>query len=149
MKGGYLNAVALPILSCILFSSCVEKATYILPNHFEGKVEIIYNDTGPGSLPLKYRNGKRIFEIPSTGILKTSSKYVSIAKATSSFYYKKADGSFQPLQVSGKIVRCKGCRAIRNSGTISIDNDECYISKQNGHHNIESFLITFNRKTKY
>ncbi len=49
-----------------------EPETYLLPYGFKGKVNIIFNQSKGASA--KYENGRRLYEIPSNGILLTQFK---------------------------------------------------------------------------
>ncbi len=55
----------------IMFLGCNngDKEVIILPKNYRGYVVIIYNQKA--GVQAKYENGKRIYEIPSSGILKT------------------------------------------------------------------------------
>lgn len=49
-----------------------EQVIYLLPNRFVGNVIIVYNR--PDGTPAEYRDGARIYRIPTTGVLKTQFK---------------------------------------------------------------------------
>lgn len=66
------------ILYSILFISCLkgkkqEKETYYIPNGYEGKIYVLF-DCKDGT-PKKWINGRRLYEIPPSGILKTQFEY--------------------------------------------------------------------------
>ena len=74
-----------------IISSCGQKAepeTYLIPSNYEGRVEILFNQNGvpyhdtneygrdtvytlQKGMPPKHENGRRVYEIPSDGILLT------------------------------------------------------------------------------
>jgi hypothetical protein len=56
-------------ISC---SQSLEHEVYLIPSNFEGKVNIIFNQTKGAET--KYEDGKRIYEIPADGILLTKFK---------------------------------------------------------------------------
>jgi len=49
-----------------------EPETYLIPREFTGRVDVIFNRKD-GSPP-KYENGRRVYEIPSSGVLLTQFK---------------------------------------------------------------------------
>lgn len=49
-----------------------EPETYLIPQGFTGKVNIIFNQ--PTGKPAKYENGRRVYEVPSNGVLLTQFK---------------------------------------------------------------------------
>jgi hypothetical protein len=49
-----------------------EPETYLIPKGFRGRVSIIFNQKD--GAPIRYENGRRIYEIPSNGILLTQFK---------------------------------------------------------------------------
>ena len=76
-----------------MISSCqrAEPETYLIPSEFKGKVQIIFNQNaipvkykneyGRDTIytpqlgnPIKYESGRRVYEIPSNGILLTQFK---------------------------------------------------------------------------
>jgi len=64
---------------------------YILPDGFDGPATIFFSD--PGGIPEKQNGEKRIFEIPSSGILHTQSIY----KRKWNSYYVKSGDKFKRL----------------------------------------------------
>lgn len=58
----------------ILFISCSSKVkeTFLIPSGFKGRINVVFNQ--PNAKPIKVEGGRRIYEIPSDGILVTSSK---------------------------------------------------------------------------
>ncbi len=77
-----------------IVSSCYQRAepeTYLIPSNFTGEVNILFNQNGVPTKykneygqdtiytpkignPMKYENGRRVYEIPSNGILLTQFK---------------------------------------------------------------------------
>ena len=77
-----------------ILSSCGQKAepeTYLIPSNYTGEVNILFNQTGvpikykneygrdtmyipKSGAPVKYENGRRLYEIPQDGILLTQFK---------------------------------------------------------------------------
>ena len=49
-----------------------EPETYLIPKGFTGRVNVIFNQKNGAAI--KYENGRRIYEIPSNGILLTQIK---------------------------------------------------------------------------
>ncbi len=49
-----------------------EPETYLLPKGFTGRATVIFNQKN--GLPIKYENGRRVYEIPANGILLTQFK---------------------------------------------------------------------------
>jgi hypothetical protein len=49
-----------------------EPETYLIPEGFKGRVNIIFNQ--PKGVPAKYENGRRIYQVPIDGILLTQFK---------------------------------------------------------------------------
>ncbi len=60
--------MSLMLLSC----NNGDKEIIIVPKNYTGYIVIIYSQKN--GKPIKYENGKRIYEIPSNGILKTQFK---------------------------------------------------------------------------
>jgi len=76
------------ILSTLLLScNRVEDQIFILPKNYTGYILVIYNQPLLGE-EIKYKRGKRVYEIPANGILKT--QFTSqIGLFNSEFYYGK------------------------------------------------------------
>jgi len=76
MKNGKVITCVISIILTILFT-CKNKGVnevYILPNDFNGPVIVIFNNANGVAETLNYK-GDRILEIPSSGLLKTKSKF--------------------------------------------------------------------------
>lgn len=72
MKNKIMLIYLISLVHLLALSSCHQKAepeTYLLPNGFTGRVNIILNQK-EGS-EMKYEDGRRVYEIPSDGILLT------------------------------------------------------------------------------
>ena len=80
-----IKLICLNFLSMIFFYNCqtAERATIIMPIGFKGDVTIIFNQKNGSST--KYENGRRIYEIPSDGVLIT--KFTSDYGFTDFQYY--------------------------------------------------------------
>lgn len=135
--------------SCLFISCSSEEAIYILPDKFIGKVAIIYNDPDAEELP--YQNKHRIFEIPDNGILKTKSAYRGVDKYRSKFYFRKANGTLEIVQLSGGIALCGECQVIKEPNSISIIKDDCRLTQLQGankKNEVESFIVEYNPAKK-
>src|ERR1022692_1020863 len=90
-----------PLCLCvILFSvaSCqtTESEDYLIPNGFSGRVTIIFNQKD--GIPVKYGGGKRIYEIPASGILLTefNDEYGWVNRH---YYYMDSTGKKTSLEI--------------------------------------------------
>jgi hypothetical protein len=82
-----------------LLVSCHQKPepeTYLIPKGFTGRVNVIFNRKD-GS-PAKYENDRRLYEIPSNGILLTqfSGEY---GFADHQYFYVDSNGKRTPLKI--------------------------------------------------
>jgi hypothetical protein len=66
-----------------------DNETYILPNGYKGAVTVIFNRE-EGQKP-KYEQGKRIYEIPSNGVLITQFSPNEGWHKPAQYFYKKGD----------------------------------------------------------
>lgn len=73
-----------------------EPETYLLPKGFTGRVDVILNQKN--GAPVKYENGRRIYEIPANGIFLTQFKdeYGIINRQ---YYYVDSVGNRYPLPI--------------------------------------------------
>lgn len=81
-----------------LLSSCHQQAepeTYLIPEGFAGKVNIIFNRK-EGS-PVKYKDKRRIYEIPADGILLTQFT-TNDGFINRKYYYKTKSEELKPLR---------------------------------------------------
>lgn len=82
--------------SILLFlSSCVNKAepeVHLIPKGYKGPVIIIFEDKQ--GKPEKYEDGKRVYEIPADGVLRTQFKKQQefIAPGDLKYYYYDGNG---------------------------------------------------------
>ena len=100
--------ISLFINSC-LSGTHIEKEVFYIPDEMEGKIFVLF-DCEDGK-PKKWKNGKRLYEIPPSGVLKTKFKentgYISFKeegiayevdkyKEWVEFYY--ADNEYRPIK---------------------------------------------------
>ena len=69
-----------------------ESDMYLMPYGYKGQVTIFYNQTD--GVPEKLDGERRIFEIPTTGVLYTQSSY---KRKWDTYYYVQPDGKLQQL----------------------------------------------------
>ena len=83
---------------CVSFLSCnnPEPETYLIPQGFIGRVNVIFNQKG-GAKP-KYENGRRIYEIPNDGILLTQCQE-EYGLIDHRYYYIGANGEKTALKI--------------------------------------------------
>lgn len=87
------------LLHLLVLSSCTQKPepeTYLLPNGFTGRVNVIFKRAD--GLPAKYENERRVYEIPSDGVLLTQFKdeYGFVDRK---YYYVDSVGNRTELEV--------------------------------------------------
>jgi len=142
---------------CLIFfvqmlSSCqrAEPETYLIPSSFTGRVQIIFNQNGiPYKYknmygkdtvytprlgePIKYENGRRIYEIPLSGILLTQFKS-NPGFIDTEYYSVDSNGKREPLEIfkfehfkkdsAGYVVKDENQKGIFGNGTSgSIGNE--------------------------
>jgi|SRR5450432_2788441 len=71
--------------------------TYLIPNGFQGRVNIIFNKPNTDYTPIE--NGRRVYRIPGNGILLTRSRYESGGFINHDFYYLNSMGDKTPLKI--------------------------------------------------
>lgn len=82
----YFIAAIIIIIAGYLWSNNIgEDEIYLLPNHFIGIVTVIFSQRD--GVPVKYENGKRVYEIPSNGVLKTQFRQNFGLHKMPSYYY--------------------------------------------------------------
>jgi Family of unknown function (DUF6843) len=92
----FINKTMATFFSLLFFfSSCINKAEpeiHLIPKGYKGPIIIIFEDKK--GKPVKYENGKRIYEIPSDGVLGTQFKKQqgSIAPGELKYYYYDEKG---------------------------------------------------------
>ena len=74
----------------VLLSGCgsVESEIFLLPKNYTGYVLVLYNQEFTGA-KIKYKQGKRVYEIPSNGIFKTRFLFEAGHSDFPKFYYEK------------------------------------------------------------
>ncbi len=78
------------IMSLMLYScNSGDKEVLILPKNYSGYIVIIYNQEN--GVPAKYKDGKRIYEIPPDGILKTQFKGNYGLREFTEYYFEQAN----------------------------------------------------------
>jgi hypothetical protein len=88
----YLLAITLSMFSC----HGPEPEDYLIPKGFTGRVNVIFNQKD-GASP-KYENGRRIYEIPATGVLLTQFKD-EYGLVDHQYYYVDSSGKKMPLEI--------------------------------------------------
>lgn len=73
-----------------------EPETYLIPYGLKGKVNVIFNQ--PNGASVKYENGRRLYEIPESGILLTQFKDED-GLVNHQYYYVDSTGNRQPLKI--------------------------------------------------
>jgi len=72
--------------------------TFILPDEYEGWVQVVFNDPGAIHLPVQ-NNGGRVIEVPEAGLTRTSDLRVHDDRAKDEFFYRSlAPGEKAPLR---------------------------------------------------
>ena len=74
----------------VLLSGCIkgESEIFLLPKNYTGYVLVLYNQKWTGAA-VKYKRGKRVYEIPSNGIFKTRFLFEAGHSDFPKFYYEK------------------------------------------------------------
>lgn len=86
------------IMAMQFLTSCHQKAepeTYIIPESFTGKVNIIFNRKERSEK--KYEDGRRVYEIPTDGVLLTQFT-TNDGFINRKYYYKSQSGELKLLQ---------------------------------------------------
>ncbi|KWX74379.1 hypothetical protein AMQ84_20485 [Paenibacillus riograndensis] len=95
--------ILIPLL--LILGSCSSNKRnpnlYLIPKNFVGWVQIIYNQEGFAEV--KKTNGKNIYTIPESGILKTSTPDAEYGVASDEFYYYDEQNKQQKLNVDKMI----------------------------------------------
>lgn len=87
------------LLSLLVLSSCSQTAepeTYLIPQGFTGRVNIIFKRKD--GAPPKYENNRRVYEIPPNGILLTQFKD-EYGLVDHQYYYVDSNGKKTPLKI--------------------------------------------------
>ncbi len=91
-----MRKIFIILFAITIFFSCntAEEEIYILPKDYTGYVILIYNQED--GLEKKYIDGKRVYEIPSSGILKTQFEPNTGWAEFSEFYYENIKSDIIP-----------------------------------------------------
>jgi hypothetical protein len=84
------------LLYCFASCSTVQPETYLIPKGFKGKVNVIFNQ--PKGTGLTYENGKRVYKIPSNGILITKEKDI-YGTIQHEYFYIDENGKREKLPI--------------------------------------------------
>ncbi|WP_342548990.1 hypothetical protein NST69_08385 [Paenibacillus sp. FSL P2-0089] len=99
------KTLSLLIPLILILASCSSNKsnlnTYLIPNNYVGWVQIIYNQEG--FTAIKQANGRNIFTIPESGVLKTSTPDVEYGISFEEFYYYDEQNKQQKLDVDQMI----------------------------------------------
>jgi hypothetical protein len=82
--------ISLLVCGTVIFLSGIrfsEDEIYVLPKNYSGVVHILYDEENGEQA--KYEKGKRVYEIPANGILKTKLKYNDRWKPLDRYYYRE------------------------------------------------------------
>jgi hypothetical protein len=96
----FLLPLTLLLICCFIPSACVMEphaapATYLFPEGYIGWVRVDYNIQGAPELPIQ--NGRQVYRLPPSGLLRTSSKLeYSRGRDVEYFYY--SNDSRRPLR---------------------------------------------------
>ncbi|MGY0408754.1 MAG: DUF6843 domain-containing protein [Polaribacter sp.] len=93
------------LLILLMISSCStgEKEIYLLPKDYTGYIVLIFNQEDGAEK--KYEGDKRVYEIPSSGILKTQFKPNSGWSELSEFYYENSNSKKIPYTYEFKELK--------------------------------------------
>ncbi|WP_405110027.1 hypothetical protein MHH28_32455 [Paenibacillus sp. FSL K6-1217] len=120
MKKTLFLLIPLLLLLLLVFGSTTKRNPniYLIPNNYVGWVQIIYNQEGFNAI--EKDNGKNIFTIPESGVLKTSTADIEYGISFEEFYYYDEQNKQQKLDTDQMIHRHtigKG-ESVSNSGKI-------------------------------
>ncbi|MBU6950410.1 hypothetical protein [Hahella sp. HN01] len=89
-----------PIAACGEKAASPEPEIYLLPDNFVGKFYILFNT--PAGEPLRHEKGRRVYEIPPSGVLLTQGELNEgwIAAEDVKYYYVGEDG--QRVEIKGR-----------------------------------------------
>lgn len=111
-----MSVIILLLLQSCLFKNEIDKETYYIPEGFTGKVLVLFNCKD--GKPEEWVNGRRLYEIPPSGVLKTQFKpntgsrheYDNTEKQIKSlreyykFYYVNNNGSKKLLDYNYRYI---------------------------------------------
>ncbi|ETT79751.1 hypothetical protein C173_01292 [Paenibacillus sp. FSL R7-277] len=101
MKKTLLLLIPLILILASCSSNKSNLNTYLIPKNYVGWVQIIYNQEG--FTAIKQANGRNIFTIPESGVLKTSTPDVEYGISFEEFYYYDEQNKQQKLDVDQMI----------------------------------------------
>lgn len=73
------------------------KETFLIPSGFEGRINVVFNQ--PNSNPISVENDRRIYKIPTDGILITSSK-LETGILDQEYYYVDNKGNKEKIDIT-------------------------------------------------
>lgn len=93
----------IPLLLVLVSCSSNKRSpnTYLIPQNYVGWVQIIYNQEGLNAI--EKDNGRNIFTIPESGVLKTSTPDAEYGVASDEFYYYDEQNKQHKLDVEKMI----------------------------------------------
>jgi len=80
-------AIFFTLVLSVVLSSCGEQEVVVVPDNYKGYIVVIFNQKN--GEPIKYEEGKRVYEIPQDGILKTQFEPDEGWREFPEFYYEK------------------------------------------------------------
>ncbi len=92
------RSYAILYLTVLMFNGCINVPLgedYLLPQGFKGRATVIFNQKN--GLSEKYKDGRRVYEIPSNGILLTQFK--PVYGIIDHHYYMDSNGRKQTLPI--------------------------------------------------
>jgi hypothetical protein len=89
----FLITILMSTLGC---NKNPEPETYLIPKGFTGRIDVILDQAN--GLPKKYENGRRVYEIPSNGILLTQFKD-EYGIVNRQYFYVDSIGKRYPLPI--------------------------------------------------
>lgn len=103
MRKTLLLLIPLLLLLVLLFCSTNKRNPniYLIPKNYVGWVQIIYDQEEFNAI--KQDNGRNIFTIPESGVLKTSTPDVEYGMSFEEFYYYDEQNKQQKLDVDQMI----------------------------------------------
>lgn len=101
--------IAFILFLAVLSQSCgwIKKEVFIIPKNYTGCLIVFFDQAN--SAPVKVKNRERIFEIPSNGVLVTSSSINTDWLDFPEFYYERIDPANQvPYKTNPKEIPVNG-----------------------------------------
>lgn len=81
------------MFAVLIFIGCSERAepeVHLIPEGFTGPVVIIFGDSS--AAPVRYEGESRVYDIPESGVLRTSSDVNEGVRLESEYFYVDEDG---------------------------------------------------------